>query len=530
MASAPDLKIELIADKEAGTLTIRDTGIGMIKADLKKRLGTIANSGTKAFMEAIKAGADISMIGQFGVGFYSAFLVADEVTVHSKNNDDEQWCWRSSGGGSFTIEPSTYEDLGRGSAIILTLKKGQSEYLEERRIRDLVKKHSEFIQFPINLQVTKEEEKEVEDDEDDEDDDDEGDDKPKVEDGDKKDKKTKKVKEVTKEWDQVNKTKPLWTRVPEECTHDEYAAFYKSMANDYSEHLAVKHFKLEGQLDFTALMFIPRQAPFDMFESGKKKRNNLKLYVRRVFIMDDCEELMPEYLSFVRGIVDSEDLPLNLSRESLQQTKVLSVMKKQIVKNCIALFKELAEDEDKYKTFYDQFAKNLKLGIHEDAANRSKLADLLRYKSTTSGGEYVSLSDYVDRMKEGQPGIYYISGESEAAVVDAPFLEQLRKRGYEVLFMTDPIDEYAVQQLREYKKQKLICVTKEGMQIDETDDEKKAFEEAKKATEGLCAVIKETLGDKVEKVTVSNRLDKSPCVLVTGEFGWSARMEQIMKA
>ncbi|GFZ16475.1 heat shock-like protein [Actinidia rufa] len=446
----PELFIRIVPDKVNKTLSVIDSGVGMTKADLVNSLGTIARSGTKEFMEALQAGADVSMIGQFGVGFYSAYLVAEKVIVTTKHNDDDQYVWESQAGGSFTVTRDVNgEPLGRGTKVTLFLKEDQLEYLEERKLKDLVKKYSEFISYPIYLLTEKTTEKEISDDEDEE---------------------TKKEKE-------------------EEVTKEEYASFYKSLTNDWEDHLAVKHFSVGGQLEFNSILFVPKRVPFDLFDT-RKKMNNIKLYVRRVFITDNCEELIPEYLGFIKGVVDSDDLPLNISREMLQQNKIL-----------------------------------------KDSQNRAKLADLLRYYSTKSGDEMTSLKDYVTRMKKGQQDIYYITGESKKAVENSPFLEKLKRKGYEVLFMVDAIDEYAIGQLKEYAGKKLVSTAKEGLNLkDDSEEEKRKKEEKKKSFESLCKLVKDILGDRVEKVVVSDRIVESPCCLVTGEYAWTANMERIMKA
>ena len=581
------LFIRIIPDKTNNTLTIWDSGIGMTKTDLINNLGTIARSGTRHFMELLNAGADISMIGQFGVGFYSSYLVANKVVVISKSNDDEQYRWESIANSTFQVVKDTILNdksnaIGRGTKIILYLKDECVEFLEERKLKDLVKKHSEFISFPIELWIEKTTEKEVDDDEDDEKKDDEkkdekkdeekkeekkegeekkdekkegeekkdeekkeGEEKkdeekkdekkedegPKVEDSkeEKKEKKKKKIKEVTHEFERVNNTKPIWLRKKEDVTKEEYANFYKSITNDWEDHLACIHFTMEGHLEIKGILFVPKRAPFDLFEANKKK-TNIKLYVRRVFIMDDCDELIPEYLGFIKGVIDSDDLPLNISRESLQQNKILKAIKKSITKKCIELFFQIAENAEDFKKFYEQFSKNLKLGIHEDATNRAKLAELLRYYSSKSGEEMVSFKQYIERMQPKQKYIYYITGESKSVVAASPFIEKLKEKGIEVLYLTDPIDEYCIQQLKDFDGKQLKCCSKEGLDLEDTEEEKKAFEELKTQYEPVCKKIKEILDNKVEKVVVGERLDESPCVLVTSEFGWTANMERIMKA
>merc|ERR1711959_616875 len=494
---AQKLDIKIAADKAKDTLSITDKGIGMTKQDLINNLGTIAKSGTSSFLEKLKEGGDINLIGQFGVGFYSVYLVADKVTVKTKHNDDKQYIWESTADSSFTIkEDPEGNTLGRGTSITLHLKDDCKEFTEPDKLKELVRKYSEFISFPIYLKETKTVEKEVpvEEDKKDEDkkDEDKKDDKK---DGEKKDEKkdkldikdgdeaakskTKKVSEEVIEWNQVNSEKAIWTRSPRDVDDEDYNKFYKTVSKDSEDPLTKMHFAAEGEIEFRSILFVPSKAPYDLME-GKAKSANIKLYVRRVFITDEFEDLMPRWLSFIKGVVDSEDLPLNVSREMLQTSKVLRVIKKKLVTKTLEMIRKIAEkkkkDEEKeeddeaeeeeetesdlaaevednedYVTFWKEFNKAIKLGLYEDSSNRTKLAKLLRFFSSKSGDNYTSLEKYISRMKKDQKSIYYISGETKEAVEKSPYLERLRKKGYEVLYYIDPIDEYAMPQLTEFK-------------------------------------------------------------------------------
>jgi len=560
-----NLEIKISLDTENRVLYIRDRGIGMTKEDLIKNLGTIAKSGTSAFLEQMQKGGDMNLIGQFGVGFYSVYLVADYVEVISKHNDDKQYIWASDAGGAFSIiEDTENEQLGRGTLIKLHLKNEALEYIEESKLRELVTRYSEFINFPIYLQTEKEVEVPVEEEEADaekkdeekaedkkegeEDEDDDGVDDEKEE-SEEKDKKTR--KELRKEWDLLNDNKAIWLRKPSEVTTEEYQKFYKAVSRNTDEAISWSHFKAEGDVEFKALVYIPTTAPYDFYDKYYEKgaRNSLKLYVRRVFISDDGTDLLPRFLGFVRGIVDSDTLPLNVSRELLQQHAALKTIKKKLVRKVLDMIKKMADDEikcndenetdkpeeadcKKYGTFWTQFGRALKLGIIEDTNNRSRLAKLLRFYSSKSPEKLTSLDEYVGRMKEGQKQIYFLAGMNKEEIKASPFLERLLQKDYEVIYWTDVMDEYMMQHMLEYEDKKFADASKEDLKMTDKDEkEKKRDKELKEEFKDLTKWWKKTIGDdKVTSVKVSNRLATTPCIVVTGKFGQSANMERIMKA
>ncbi|MCA8943253.1 MAG: molecular chaperone HtpG, partial [Planctomycetes bacterium] len=520
-----ELRIEILANKDAGTLLIRDNGIGMSHDELVENLGTIARSGSKKLMESLAAkkgdaSGELSLIGQFGVGFYSSFLVADKVTVTSRAaGSDEAWQWESDAKEGFTLEPSEKET--RGTNVILHLKDEAKEYLEEWTLKGLVRKYSDYVRFPIRMQVEKHQPIEGEQD---------SDGNPKY--------------ETVKTWETVNQANALWTRPKSEITDEQYDEFYKHLSHDWDEPLAHTHFKVEGTQEMTGLLFVPKNAPYDLFE---RKQRGVRLFVKRVFIMEDCEELLPEWLRFMRGVVDSEDLPLNVSREILQENRISRMIRKQVVSKTLALLKELADEgettievenddgekteqtRNRYLDFWKQFGRVLKEGIHFDPQHKDEIAALLRFESSAEKG-LTSLHDYMARMDPEQPGIYYITADSLNAARHSPHLEALEKHGYEVLFMTDPVDEWVVQSLTEFEDKKLISAAKGALDLPETEEEKKHKEEKATELSGLIDALKSNLGTRVSDVRLTNRLTDSPACLVADEGGLSPHLERILRA
>jgi molecular chaperone HtpG len=586
LGNETNFNIKIIPDRQNQILIIEDTGIGMTKDELVHNLGTIAHSGTKEFMQKLATGSDMSLIGQFGVGFYSAFLVADQVDVYSRHyTSNEEYCWRSNANGSFSVARVENPSIERGTRIVLHLKPEQIEFTDEHKIKDIIQTHSQFISYPIYLQVTKTRELDISDDDitetefkddshehhqhggehdeqcehehehgddeqcehkHDEDNDEphetitlEGDDEMNefLSSEEMNDKRNEIVDEIKKndeetytEMEIVNKTTPIWMKNKDEISETEYNSFYKSISGDYDDPLTYTHFTIEGQIVFRGLLYIPKRAPFDMFNSGRSKVNNIKLYVRRVFITDKCDDFVPDYLGFIKGVVDSDDLPLNISREMLQQNSIYKVIQKQLVKKILDMLYSLSENDEKYMEFYHEFSKNLKLGIHEDANRREKIAQLLRYPTTKSSQKMCSLDEYISRMREGQKDIYYLTGQNFEEVASSTHLDIFHKRNMEVVLMSENIDEYCVSQLREYKGHSLVNITRSDIELLETDEEKKHFENEKTSYQKLCQKIKKVLGNSVTQVSVSNRLVGSPCCVSVSQFGWSPVMERLMKS
>merc|ERR1712078_918178 len=581
LGGTKDLEIKIEHDADAKTISIIDTGIGMTKADLINNLGTVAKSGTTNFLEAMAEGSDANLIGQFGVGFYSAFLVADKVSVTSKCNDDAvQHVWESSADASFTVvDDPRGNTLGRGSRVTLHLKEDAHDYLSEDKLKETAKKYSQFIQFPIYVKVKKEVDADAEEDDDDDKEDDEEKDDVEAKDDEEKEEteeEKKPKKKTVFEWEQVNTQKAIWLRAKEDVTEEEYNEFYKTVSKDYLDPLAYTHFNAEGEIEFKSVLFLPKKAPFDQMDNYWTKKAEIKLYVRRVLVAEKFEDLLPRYLNFVKGVVDSDDLPLNVSREQLQQSKIMKVISKKLVRKILELMKKLAKEEDSgdddedeekedeekedgeekekkekkdkkdeesgWSKFYKEFAKNLKMGCYEDDSNRSKISKLLRFVTSKSEGKDVSLDKYLDRMAESQESIYYMSGDSLDTMGKSPSLQIFKKKDLEVLMLTDHLDEPCIQKLADYEGKKFVSIQKADVKLDETEEDKKRFSKLKDMYKPLTDWWKDTLtevtekgamkdaGVKIEKVEVSKRLTDSPVVVVTSQFGYSAQQEKIMKA
>ncbi|PKU70658.1 heat shock protein 90-6, mitochondrial [Dendrobium catenatum] len=532
LRDAVDLDIRIHTDKDNGIITLTDSGIGMTRQELVDCLGTIAQSGTAKFFKALKdskeAGADSNLIGQFGVGFYSAFLVADKVVVSTKSpKSEKQFVWEGeANANSYTIREETDQDklIPRGTRITLYLKRDDKGFAHPERIENLIKNYSQFVSFPIFTWKEKGFTKEVEIEEDPTEAQKDAEEDGNVE----KKKKTKKVIEKYWDWELINETQPIWLRNPKDVTTDEYNEFYKKTFNEYLDPLASSHFTTEGEVEFRSILFVPPVKREDMLNT---KTKNIRLYVKRVFISDDFDgELFPRYLSFVKGVVDSNDLPLNVSREILQESRIVRIMRKRLVRKAFDMILgiSLSENRDDYDKFWDNFGKFLKLGCIEDHPNHKRIAPLLRFFSSQSEDELISLDEYVESMKQEQKDIYYIAADSLTSAKNAPFLEKLSQKDFEVLFLVDPMDELAIQNLKTYKEKNFVDISKEDLDLGDKDEEKE--KEIKQEFVQTCDWIKKQLGDKVASVQISNRLSSSPCVLVSGKFGWSANMERLMKA
>ncbi|KDP29908.1 hypothetical protein JCGZ_18477 [Jatropha curcas] len=534
LKDAADLDIRIQTDKDDGIVTITDTGIGMTRQELIDCLGTIAQSGTAKFLKALKdskdAGADNNLIGQFGVGFYSAFLVSDRVVVSTKSpKSDRQYVWEGeANASSYTIREETDPEklIPRGTRLTLYLKHDDKGFANPERIQKLVKNYSQFVSFPIYTWQEKGYTKEVEVDEE------PAEDKKEEQDSTtEKKKKTKTVVERYWDWELTNETQPLWLRNPKEVSTEEYNEFYKKTFNEYLEPLASSHFTTEGEVEFRSVLYVPSIAPTGKDDIVNPKTKNIRLYVKRVFISDDFDgELFPRYLSFVKGVVDSNDLPLNVSREILQESRIVRIMRKRLVRKAFDMILgiSMSENREDYERFWDNYGKYLKLGCIEDHENHKRIAPLLRFFSSQSEEEMISLDEYVENMKPDQKHIYYIASDSVTSAKNTPFLERLVEKDLEVLFLVDPIDEVAIQSLKSYKEKNFVDISKEDLDLGDKNEEKEKV--MKQEFGQTCDWIKKHLGDKVASVQISNRLSSSPCVLVSGKFGWSANMERLMKS
>ncbi|HEX2568869.1 MAG TPA: molecular chaperone HtpG [Polyangia bacterium] len=515
----PTLEIRLVPDRERGTLTIEDTGIGMSREELAENLGTIAHSGSRAFLEAVararqesaagqgdkagKPGDDVNLIGQFGVGFYSAYLVADRVEVVSRpasaaaGEAPQAYAWTSDGKDSYTLEPADgLAHPGRGTSVILHLKESEKHFLDEWELRDLVKRYSDYVSHPIKLKVA-----------------------PKA---------GEPTADVTPKFETINQASALWRRARTEITDEQYNEFYQHLTHDWEKPLGRTHFRVEGTQEFVGLLFLPRHAPWDL--NFERKRRGVRLFVRRVFVMDDCEELLPEWLRFVRGVIDSDDLPLNVSRELLQDSSIVRGIRKQVIKKTLDLLEETARERaEDYLTFWKAFGAVFKAGVHFDADQKSRIAPLLLYRSTHGEG-YTSLKDYVARMPSGQEAIYYVFGDSEAVLAGSPHLEALRKRGYEVLYMTDPVDEWVTESLNEFEGKKLVSAMRADLKLEATEEEKKAREADRGAVGPLLERMRSVLQEHVQEVRASDRLVDSPCCLVVPEGAHHAAFDRLLRS
>ncbi|KRY75708.1 Endoplasmin [Trichinella pseudospiralis] len=522
METKPELSIRIKADKENNVLHITDTGIGMTKAELISNLGTIARSGTSQFFKKFSEASpqeQQDLIGQFGVGFYSSFLVADRVVVTSKHNNDTQHIWESDAGSFNVFEDPRGNELGRGT----------TNFLEPTTLEELVKKYSQFINFNIYLWKSKtvdvEESAEEEEKKESPVEDEEG----KVEEASQEKPKKKKETKTVWDWELVNDTKPIWLRKAADIEEKEYQEFYKSLTKDYSSALAYTHFQAEGEVSFKSILFIPERAPSDLYRESMKRNSNIKLYVRRVFISDEFEDFMPKYLSFIKGIVDSDDLPLNVSRETLQQNKLIKVIRKKLVRKVLDLLKKLPKE--KFEKFWKEYSTVIKMGVFEDPGNRQRLSKLLRFQSSNHPSDLTSLAEYVERMSERQKVIYYMAGTSRKEVESSPFVERLLKKGIEVLYLVDPVDEYCMNSLPEFDNKKFQNVAKEGLSLEMSEKTKQRIADLENDfSETLKWLKEDALKDKIEKAVLSQRLTKSPCALVASAWGWSGNMERLMRS